>query len=205
MDQTQIETLFTGPDGTYRFARWGRAIAPVVFGVDDATVALMRDAAQALCAVCNHSLTETDPELGSNLMFFFCADWGELADLPNLDQMIPDLTDRVAQLKAANANQYRLFRFDDHGAIRACFVFLRMDEVLAKQAADDLALDQMTRVMVTWARDAWNTQSPLAKAGEQAVLRADVADLLRAAYDPVMPAAEHDPTHALRLLARLRF
>ncbi len=39
MKAVEIETLFTRGDGSFAFARWGRAICPVVFGVDDATLA----------------------------------------------------------------------------------------------------------------------------------------------------------------------
>jgi hypothetical protein len=35
------------------------------------------------------------------------------------------------------------------------------------------------------------------------ILRPDVAELLRAAYDPVLPLAAQDASHALRLFARL--
>jgi hypothetical protein len=35
------------------------------------------------------------------------------------------------------------------------------------------------------------------------VLRADVAAVIRAAYDPVLPAASTDPAHGLRLAARV--
>jgi hypothetical protein len=35
---SDIAALFTRADGQFLFARWGRPIAPVVFGVEDATV-----------------------------------------------------------------------------------------------------------------------------------------------------------------------
>jgi hypothetical protein len=37
----------------------------------------------------------------------------------------------------------------------------------------------------------------------QTVLRPEVAAVIRAAYDPVMPAVASDPSHALRLAARI--
>ena len=40
LDAAQIEELFTRGDGTFHFARWGRPICPVVFGVDDATLSV---------------------------------------------------------------------------------------------------------------------------------------------------------------------
>jgi hypothetical protein len=50
---------------------------------------------------------------------------------------------------------------------------------------------------------AFQDRSPLAVAGETTVLQPDVAALLRAAYDPVLPVAARDPAHALRLAARI--
>ena len=39
-----VEQLFKRKDGSYKFARWGRPIAPVVFGVDDTTLGYLRHA-----------------------------------------------------------------------------------------------------------------------------------------------------------------
>jgi hypothetical protein len=72
-------------------------------------------------------MTETDPELGANLMVFFIRDWSELSATPGLDRLLPDLPDLVARLEKADANQYRAFRFEADGAIKAAFVFVRMD------------------------------------------------------------------------------
>ncbi len=46
-------------------------------------------------------------------------------------------------------------------------------------------------------------EAALAVAGEKVILRPDVANLIRAAYDPVMPMAARDASHALRLTARM--
>jgi hypothetical protein len=35
------------------------------------------------------------------------------------------------------------------------------------------------------------------------VLRPDVAEVLRSAYDPILPAVAQDSSHALRLFARM--
>ena len=66
-----IEAYFTRSDGQYIFARWGRPIAPVVFGVQDETLVTLKTAIQSMVFLANHELVETDPELGSNAMFFF--------------------------------------------------------------------------------------------------------------------------------------
>jgi len=202
----QIEALFTRADGSYLFARWGRPIAPIVFGVDDATLEVVKGAVEAMAVLAGHQMAETDPELGVNLMFFFFRDWEELREVPDLDRLVQDLGPLVDKLIAADANQYRIFRFDEAGAIKAAFVFLRMDENLSKVPAETLALSQMAQTILLWSDVAFQDRSPLASVPEQdtVILRPDIAEVIRAAYDPVMPAVAEDPSHALRLAARLR-
>jgi len=202
----EIEALFTRGDGSYVFARWGRPIVPVVFGVDDATLSTVKGALEAVVTLAGHTMAETDPELGVNLMIFFFREWAELPQVPDLDRMIPDLEPLVDRLEAADANQYRIFRFDGDGAIRASFVFLRMDRELAAVPAETLALSQVVQTMLLWSDQAFTGRSPLARVPETGavILRPDIAGLIRAAYDPVMPPAARDPSHALRLSARVR-
>ena len=113
-----IAALFTAPDGGFLCARWGRPVAPVVFGLDDASLGVFRAATAAVLAHARHPMTETDPEMGANLMVFAVRDWDELADLPDLDRLTgrEGLPERLA---AQGAEQYRLFRFDPDGSIRA--------------------------------------------------------------------------------------
>ncbi|WP_407075218.1 hypothetical protein [Sulfitobacter mediterraneus] len=203
MDAAQIETLFTRSDGSFAFARWGRPVCPIVFGVDDATLAVVKGAIEATCQLAGHDMGEMDAELGSNLMMFFFSDWAELIEVPGMDRLVPDLDQMVARLQAADANQYRFFRFDEAGAIKACFVFLRMDDHLADVPAQTLALSQIVQSMLLWSGEAFQDQSPLAMAADTTVLRPDVAALIRAAYDPVLPHAAQDASHALRLAARM--
>ena len=185
------------------FARWGRPLVPVVFGLDDATLPIVKGAIEAVVVLAGHKMAETDMELGANLMVFFCRDWTELTGVPNLDRLIPDLGGIVARLTAAGANQYRAFRFDDQGAIRAAFVFLRMDERLAALPAETLALNQAVQVILLWSEQAFTAQSTLAQTDAGVILRPDIAALIRAAYDPLLPAAAQDASLALRLFARL--
>ncbi|MEL6640551.1 MAG: hypothetical protein AAFP98_04430 [Pseudomonadota bacterium] len=203
MEQDTIAALFTRADGTYLCARWGRPIVPVVFGVDDATLGVFKGAIEAVVTLANHQMAETDPELGANLMVFFCRDWDELPEVPHLDQLVPDLLPLVAKLKGADANQYRIFRFDEAGAIRAAFVFLRMDQHLEQVSADTLALSQATQTILLWSDMAFRETSPLAVVNDKTVLRPEISAVIRAAYDPVMPAVAQDPSHALRLSARI--
>lgn len=200
----QIEAHFTRSDGTYVFARWGRPIAPVVFGVEDETLPSVKGACEAVVTLAGHKMAETDPELGTNLMVFFIREWDELTATPGLDRLIPDLDPLVGRLKAADANQYRIFRFEAEGAIKACFVFLRMDAHLSAVPAPALCLSQMAQSILLWSDKAFTQVPPLAvdETGN-ALLRPEIADLIRAAYDPVMPDYADDPSHALRLSARV--
>ena len=203
MTSDDIAALFTHCPDSFRFARWGRPIAPVVFGVTDDTLAVLKGALEAAMVLSGHQMAETDPELGSNLMIFFFRDWHELPEVEGMDQLVPDLGPLVMRLEAAQANQYRFFRFDAAGAIKACFVFLRMDSALADLPAQVLALGQVVQTMLLWSDRAFADQSPLTVIDGQAVLRPEIGALVRAAYDPVLPAASTDPSHALRLAARL--
>ncbi|MGR3484020.1 MAG: hypothetical protein ACU0BF_01635 [Paracoccaceae bacterium] len=200
---TDAARWFTRRDGSYLFARWGRPMAPIVFGVDDATLPTIKGALEAVAALAGREVAETDPELGANLMMFFVADWEELRGVPNLDRLIPDLGALLARLEAAGANQYRIFRFDGGGAIRACFVLLRMDDHLSAVPADVLALGQAAQSVLLWSDAAFEDTGPVALLEGRAVLRPDVAAVIAAACDPVMPAHATDPSHALRLAARL--
>ncbi|WP_299826724.1 hypothetical protein [uncultured Roseobacter sp.] len=203
IDATKIEALFTRESGDYVFARWGRPIAPVVFGVTDETLAVIKGALEAVMTLSGHQMAETDPELGSNLMVFFFQDWDELPEVPGLDRLILGLGPLVEKLKAAEANQYRVFHFDPEGAIKACFVFLRMDEALSDVPAQTLALSQIVQSVLLWSDAAFRQQSPLAVAGDKTILRPEISALIRAAYDPVMPPTAQDSSHALRLAARI--
>lgn len=203
MTPDDIESLFTRDTGEYAFARWGRPVAPVVFGVDDASLETIKGAVEAVCLLADHQMADTDPELGANFMWFFMRDWAELLEVPNMDRLIPDLEPLVRRLEAAGANQYRVFRFDASGAIQACFVLLKVDEELGAVPADTLALSQVVQSILLWSDRAFRDVSPLAMAGETTVLRPEIGALVRAAYDPVMPAFADDPSHALRLAARI--
>jgi hypothetical protein len=202
MTPEQVKGFFTRSDGQYLFARWGRPIVPVVFGVDDATLAVVKGAVEAVVTLAGHKMAETDPELGANLMLFFFRDWAELPQVPNLDRLVPELGPLVARLQAAGANQYRIFRFDPDGAIKAAFVFLRMDDHLAALPAEDLALAQAAQLICLWSDRAFASTSPLGQVEGRVILRPDVAAVIRAGYDRMLPAVARDASHAYRLAAR---
>lgn len=198
-----MRALFTRGDGQYLCARWGRPIVPVVFGVEEATLSVVKGALEAVVALAGHRMAETDPELGANLMIFFFRDWAELPEVPNLDRLVPGLAELCARLEAAEANQYRIFRFDPEGAIRAAFVFVRIDGHLAAVPVETLALSQAVQVILLWSDRAFMDRSPLAAAeGGAVILRPEIAGVIRAVYDPVLPGVARDPAHALRVAAR---
>jgi hypothetical protein len=140
-------------------------------------------------------------------MMFFFRDWDELLAVPDLDRLIDGLGPLVARLEREGANQYRVFRFDDDDAIKAAFVFVRMDAELDKVPAETLALSQAVQTIVLWSDTAFTDRSPLARVpgaeDDNLILRPDIAAVIRAGYDPVMPAVARDPAHALRLAARV--
>jgi hypothetical protein len=204
MDAGEVEALFTRGDGSYLFARWGRPIVPVVFGVDDASLAVFKGAFEAVVTLAGHRMAETDPELGANVMLFALRDWGELLEVRDLDRLVPELAGLVARLEAAGANQYRIFRFDREGAIKAAFVFLKLDEALSAMPAETLALAQAVQTILLWSDRAFDGTSPLGRVGERVILRPEIGAVIRAGYDPVLPGMARDPSHALRLAARMR-
>ena len=203
MGPGEIEALFTRSDGQYLFARWGRAIVPVVFGVDGASLPVIKGAFESVVALAGHEMGAVDPELGANLMVFFVRDWGELLEVPDLDRLVPELSGLVARLEAAGANQYRIFRFDAGGAIKAAFVFLKMDDGLAGMEAETLALGQAVQTILLWSDRAFDGTSPLARVGRRVILRPEIGAVIRAGYDPVLPVLARDASHALRLAARV--
>ncbi|PZX11466.1 hypothetical protein [Celeribacter halophilus] len=199
----RIEQFFTRSNGDYVFARWGRPVAPVVFGVEEETLVIVKSAIEACVAIAGHRIEEMDPELGTNLMVFFLSDWAELLDVPHMGDLIPELESRVATLQERNAHQYRAFRFDDAGAIKACFSFVRMGGAMDEVPAEVIALSQAVQAMLLWSDKEFTQDSPLAQTVEGTVVRPDVANVLRAAYDPLLPDAARDAAHALRLYARV--
>jgi hypothetical protein len=204
MTPDDVAALFTRSDGSYLAARWGRPIAPVVFGVDEPTLATVKGAFEAVVALAGHRMAEIDPELGANLMLFFLRDWDEVRQIPHLDRLIPELPALLDRLTAAEANQYRIFRFDAQGAIRACFAFVRMDAEMSRVPAEVLALNQAVQAILLWSDRAFAERSALARAeGGATILRPEIAGVIRAAYDPLLPAVATDASHGLRISARM--
>ena len=60
-----------------------------------------------------------------------------------------------------------------------------------------------TNLLLVLTPDALHCEPVLAAADDKTILRPDIAGLIHAAYDPVLPATAGDPSHALRLAARV--
>lgn len=204
MNAEQVENMFT-TNGNYQFARWGRPIAPVVFGTDDATLGAIKDAFQTVASLADMVLAETDPELGANFLVFFCADWAEIAEVENLHHLLPDIEGLTEGLTKQNANQYRKFLFDDRGAVKMCILLLRYDDQMASLSVQALATSLMAQSLLTWSKVAFMFKSPIGiiEDNNMAIVRPVIAALIRSAYDKTMPNAAEDASHAVRLSARV--
>jgi hypothetical protein len=201
----RIAALFTRADGSFRFARWGRPLAPMVYGTNDEGIGIVEAALGEVAGLGGLRLAGTDPELGANFLVFFCRDWAELPQVPGLGRMIPELADLVARLAGAGANQYRLFGFDGAGAIRFCITLIRYDAELQRVPAQALALGQCLQGLLLWSERAFAAESPIAIApgGGQAVVKPWYRALIGAAYDAAIPVASAEPALVLRLAARV--
>ena len=206
-DQAErIQRLFGGDN--FKFARWGGPISPVVIGLDDKGAKLFEEAIGAVADMAGAKIEEIDPEMGANFMVYVMADWSHAARAPNLPNFLPDLPDLIDRLEKANANRYRVFAFDDQGAIRAAITLLRYDEQMQAAPVDYIALTEAALGMLVFDEAGAANDRPVIMAqfedGDQrAILTPWHAMLLRASYDPAIPAGSKDPTLAMRLAARI--
>jgi len=196
--------LFTSPDQRYHFARWGRPIAPVVFGVGDENLPHLKDAIAMTVGISGGMLVDTDPELGANFMWFFCRDWDEMLVIPDLDKLIPNFVNLITELQEKNATRYRSFGFEKNGAIQLCVVLIRVDAATERMSLQTLGTSETFQSLLTFGENAFDVHSPIAtiKVNNLCIVKPEYAAVVRAAYDPALPAASIDPAHALRLSAR---
>ena len=63
----------------------------------------------------------------------------------------------------------------------------------------------MVQAVLLWGEGAFASKSPLALLPDgQTFLRPEIASLIAAAYDPMLPPAADDASHALRIFARMQ-
>jgi len=205
MKPEYVEKYFTRNDGSFSFSRWGRSVAPVAFGLEDKSISILKGAIEAVLSLTSQQISETDPELGSNFMFFFLSDWLELQEVPHLDKLIPNMSTLLEKLLEVEANQYRIFRFDRVGAIRACFVFIKMDKHLKKVPAETLMLSQVVQSVLLWSDNVFTHNSPLLVTEDNhTLLKPTISNLIKVAYDPTLPNASNDSSLAMRMSARVK-
>lgn len=203
-DPAWVEAQFTRRDGSFRFVRWGRPVAPVIVGTNDEGCRIFEEGIRTAARVARLPVSEMDSELGANFLVFLVNDWSELLEAPNLIRLLPNLGELIRTLSEHEANQYRVFRFDDDGAIKTCITLLRYDAELQKVSAQTLALGQAFQGLLLWSDQAFMDESPLAVTDDGlCVIKPAHADLLRVAYDPALSPVAEDPSFALRLAARL--
>ncbi len=206
-DAERITRLFGG-DG-FKFARWGMPISPVVIGLDQKGAQLFEEAIEAVAGLVGVEIEELDPEMGANLLIYIMSDWAHASRAPNLPNFLPNLPELVDRLTKANANRYRVFAFDDQGAIRAAITLLRYDEQMRAAPVDYIALSEAALAMLVYDEAGVAEDRPviMAKFDDDDHARAIVDPwhgmLLRAAYDPALPAGSKDPALAMRLAARI--
>ena len=203
-DPAWVEAQFTRRDGSFRFVRWGRPVAPVIVGTNDEGCRIFEEGIRAAARIARLPVSEMDSELGANFLVFLVNDWSELLEAPNLVRLIPNLGELIRTLSEHGANQYRVFSFDDDGAIKICITLLRYDDELQRVSAQTLALGQAFQGLLLWSDQAFTDESPLAVTDDGlCVIKPAHADLLRVAYDPALPPVADDPSFAHRLAARL--
>lgn len=208
-DIERIRRLFgEAGGGTFKFARWGCPIAPAVIGLDEGGGRLFGEAIRLVAGIANQEIEDIDPEMGANFLVYVMQDWAHAARAPNLPNFLPDLPALIERLSAADANRYRVFAFDDQGAIRAAITLLRYDDQMRAAPVDYIALTEAALGMLVYDEVGVAEDRPVVMArideGEpRAILSPWHAQLLRAAYDPRIPAGSKDPALALRLAARI--
>ena len=203
----RIQRLFGGDN--FKFARWSGSISPVVVGLDDKGTQLFEEAIGAIAEVAGLKIDEIDPEMGANMMVYVMGDWAHAKQAPNLPTFLPDLPALIDRLNQANANRYRVFAFDDAGAIRASITLLRYDEQMQEAPVDYIALTEAVLATLVFDERGVAEDRPviIAKFEDDdyalAVLSPWHAKLLKAAYDPTIPAASGETSLAMRLAARV--
>lgn len=202
----RIKTLFGGDN--FKFARWAGPIAPAVIGLDERGAKLFGEAVRALAEAAGHPMAAEEPQSGEGFHIYVMKSWADAARMPGLPDFLPELPALISRLTQAQANCYRVFAFDDQGAIRSAITMLCYDERMQAAPVDYIALTEAALGMMVYDEAGVSEDRPVAMAdfgdGDQrAVLQPWHAQLLRAAYDPSIPAGSKDPALALRLAARI--
>lgn len=188
----------SGAEGAaFRFARWAKPVAPRVFGVEPQSADTLMAGFRTVAEAAGARYAVEDERYGANVLVFVCSEWLELKATPKLEQLIPELDHLIAVLRNDGANQYRIFGYDEDGAIDLVVVLLRMDDALGALSAEAVALGEAVRCLVTWSDESFDREKPLriAESG-RASLKPYVEALLAASYAEDTPVASQDPALA---------
>ncbi|MGF1501166.1 MAG: hypothetical protein ACFBSD_05050 [Paracoccaceae bacterium] len=202
-DEATIRALFTRSDGAFRFARWGRDLAPAIFGATETEARAFREAMAAVAGLGGLRVAERDPELGANALVFVVDSWPALLEIPHTEKLIPDLRRLIGVLGATGANQYRIFGFDPAGAIRIVTTLVARDDEVRRLSPGTVALSQAVQGLLLWSDRAFLARSPIAESAGRSLVTPDIADIIRGAYAADVPAASEDPATAGRIEAAL--
>lgn len=200
MTPEEIVPLFSA-GGSYRFRRWEVPVAPLISGTDDAGIRLVDETLRWLAGQANHEVRDLDPDFGTNFAVLFVREWAEIGADPGIAKLLPDWQALVPRL--AGQNRYLAFRMGPGGGIRAAVTLLRYDDALQAVTAQDLALEIATRGLLMWDERALAGARPMIRQAGRVHPRPEILALMRAAYDPVLPVAADDASHAYRLSARI--
>jgi len=85
-----------------------------------------------------------------------------------------------------------------------CVQFIKVAGETAEMSIQTLATGETYQCLAMFSPDAFLTESPIAVLAENGLCipKPSYAALIRAAYDPILPEAAKDASHALRLSAR---
>ena len=85
-----------------------------------------------------------------------------------------------------------------------CVVLIRVDAATERMSLQTLGTSETFQSLLTFGENAFDVHSPIAtiKVNNLCIVKPEYAAVVRAAYDPALPAASNDPAHALRVSAR---
>jgi hypothetical protein len=202
MRPEDIARRFTLPDGSFRFARWARPVAPMVYGADAASMPVLKAGVRLIADLAGMGFADSDPETGFNHHLILVAAWDELAEAPEFERLVPGAAALAQRLQSEDTLVVRHFRAAPGGGIAGCLTLMRVAGALAELPADLLALGHAVETALAWAPGAL-ADGITRRGASGAELRPELIALLRAAYDPRLPDASADASLALRLAARV--
>ncbi|MEM9010351.1 MAG: hypothetical protein AAGE18_03935 [Pseudomonadota bacterium] len=202
MTAGQVGALFTRSDGEFRFARWARRPVFAAIGLPREEAGQLAEGVEEVLALL--PFPAAPAETDATLILVVCDEWRELRRVDGLQRLIPKLDPLLAKLAETDSNQYRVFHFDEAGAIVACIALLRRDENLGAVGPRALGVNQAVQAVLLWSDRAFMEESPVVPVGETLALRPGYAALITAAYGTTLPVATRERSVAKTLAQRSR-